>query len=463
MTATLLDHLSELILGLEHWGYVIVFLIVVLECQAFLGLFMPGESIVMLAGFFAGQEVFDIRVLIGVVAAAAIIGDSIGYEFGRWLGRDWLRRHGATFWLRAERLDQMDAFFARYGGMSVFFAHFLHVGRALMPFLAGASRLPYLRFLIYNGIGCALWAAIFSLLGYIFGQSWHLIEHWIGRASVLGAILVGALIAMVWLWRWITRRELEIRGWWRRFCARPVVANLRNRFAIQIDWLERRFSPEGFLGIHLTVGVLLLLAATAIFSGLVQQIGTRDLFVALDLRVADWFENHTAAPMDATMLYITRLKSTIWLAALVLAAALIWRHDRHHLRVLVLAVPGGVLLDFFLKQFFAWARPHLSDDSFSVMQMDMMGATVVYGTLAYLLVRSLRRWRWRALVAVLPLLLLLLIALSSLYLRASLLSILLAAIIEGVVWLLLCISGVEIVRWRENAHRDTSARTQEVK
>ena len=127
------------------------------------------------------------------------------------------------------------------------------------------------------------------------------------------------------------------------------MANLRNRFAIQIDWLERRFSPEGFLGIHLTIGILLLLAATAIFSGLVQQIGTGDLFVALDLQVADWIENHTAAPMDTAMFYIARLKSTIWLAALVLAAAIIGRREKHHLRVLVLAVPGGVLLDFLLK------------------------------------------------------------------------------------------------------------------
>ena len=132
----MLEQLNDLIQGLENWGYVIVFLIVLLECQAFLGLFMPGESMVMLTGFLAGQDVLDIHWLIGVVAVAAIMGDSIGYEFGRWLGRDWLKRHGPSFWLRPDRLDKMDAFFARHGGLSVLFAHFLHVGRALMPFLA---------------------------------------------------------------------------------------------------------------------------------------------------------------------------------------------------------------------------------------------------------------------------------------------------------------------------------------
>ena len=76
--ATILDQLNELIQHLENWGYLVVFLIVMLECQAFLGLFMPGESMVLLAGFLAGQEVFDVRLLIGVVAMGAIIGDSIG-------------------------------------------------------------------------------------------------------------------------------------------------------------------------------------------------------------------------------------------------------------------------------------------------------------------------------------------------------------------------------------------------
>jgi len=182
--ATMLEQINDLIQHLENWGYLIVFLIVVLECQAFLGLFMPGESMVLLAGFLAGQDVFDVRLLIGVVAVGAIIGDSIGYELGRRLGRDWLRRHGPGFWLRQDRLDQLDALFARYGGLGVFFAHFLHVGRALMPFLAGASRLPYLRFLFYNALGCILWATIFTLLGYVFGQSWHLIDRWIGRAGI---------------------------------------------------------------------------------------------------------------------------------------------------------------------------------------------------------------------------------------------------------------------------------------
>ena len=454
----MLEQLNDLILRLDNWGYVIVFLIVLLECQAFLGFFMPGESIVMVAGFLAGQDVLDIRALIVVVSVAAILGDSIGYEFGRRLGRDWLRRHGEKFWLRPERLDRMDAFFTRYGGLSVLFAHFLHVGRALMPFFAGAARLPYLRFLSFNAIGCILWATIYSLLGYLFGQSWHLIDRWIGRAGVIAAILSTMVVVTIVLWRGIASRELEIREWWRQFCARPAVVNFRRRFARQIDWLEQRFSAKGYLGIHLTVGIFLLFAAAAIFSGLMQQIGTRDWFVAADFRVAEWFANHSGGTMTPAMDLTAHLGSRYWLAAFVLVGALLGRRIRYSLQLLLVAAPGGVLLDFLLKWVFARERPRFGHGVFlGPLDGDLLSATVVYGALAYILVRGVRRWHWRALVVIGTVLLIFLVALSSLYLGGTELSDALAAMMEGAVWLFFCISGVEIVRWREEEHRAVPA------
>ena len=144
-----------------------------------------------------------------------------------------------------------------------------------------------------------------------------------------------------------------------------------------------------------------------------------------------------------------------------LAAALICRRERHRLRLLLIAAPGGVLLDFVLKQLFARERPHFGPAlgrgmSVGPLDGDLMTATVVYGALAYVLVRSLERWHWRALVIVATILLIFLVALSSLYFGASQLSDAVAAMIEGAAWLLFCISGVEIVRWRENARGNTS-------
>jgi undecaprenyl-diphosphatase len=88
----MLDHSIGLASHLGHCGYLIVFLVVMLECQPLLGLFMPGESLVLVSGALAAGGIFDLDALIVTVAAAAIVGDSIGYELGRHLGQDWLRR-----------------------------------------------------------------------------------------------------------------------------------------------------------------------------------------------------------------------------------------------------------------------------------------------------------------------------------------------------------------------------------
>jgi hypothetical protein len=260
------------------------------------------------------------------------------------------------------------------------------------------------------------------------------------------------------LWRGIASRELEIREWWRQLLTRPAVVSFRLRFARQIDWLEQRFSPRGYLGIHLTVGIILLFAATAIFGGLLERIGTRGWFIAADARVAEWFANHANRAMSPVMESIARLTSIWSLGALVLVATLIWHRHRHRLRLLLIAAPGGVLLDFLLKRIFLRERLHFSHGiAFGPLDGDIMTATVVYGALAYLFVRSPGRWHWRVLVIAATVLFILSITLSSLYLQAIELSDALVAMIEGAAWLLFCISGVEIVRWREAARRDPGA------
>jgi hypothetical protein len=121
-----------------------------------------------------------------------------------------------------------------------------------------------------------------------------------------------------------------------------------------------------------------------------------------------------------------------------------------------------VLLDLLLKYLFAQERPRFGRAlghgmEFGPLGGDLLIATIIYGALAYVLVRSLPRWSWRALVIVVTVLLVFVVTLSSLYLRAAELSEALAAMIEGAAWLLFCISGVEIMRWREAALRETGA------
>ena len=203
----MMDHLVNQLDHLGHWGYLVFFVIVFLECQALVGLVMPGESLVLLGGFLASQDLFRLPYLMVVIALAAILGDSFSYELGRRLGRDWLLKHGHRVRLTPAHLERVERFLMRHGGKSVLIGHFMHIMRALLPFVAGASRMTYWRFLAYNGAGCIIWTVLFSLVGYFVGESWSLVAHWIGRIGAALAAVVLLAVACGWLWRRARRKS----------------------------------------------------------------------------------------------------------------------------------------------------------------------------------------------------------------------------------------------------------------
>jgi len=182
---------------LGHWAYAVIFLAATLEASAFLGLLVPGETLTVAAGFLASAGVLDLAPTIVAAALGATAGDSIGYEMGRRLGRPWLVHHGERLGFSGHRLAQLEALFARHGGRAIVIARFIGFLRALAPFVAGAARMPYRRFLFFNVVGAWAWALCFVLLGYFLGESWWVAERWIGR---VGAIAAGVVLAGVLLW-----------------------------------------------------------------------------------------------------------------------------------------------------------------------------------------------------------------------------------------------------------------------
>jgi membrane protein DedA with SNARE-associated domain len=201
----MVEALLALLGRVGSWSYLLIFVAATLEASAFVGVFVPGDTVAILAGALVWEGILDLPETILVAAAGAIVGDSIGYELGRHLGRSWLLRHGARFGLDPQRLRRLDELFERHGGKTVLFARFVAFFRALVPFAAGSSRMPYLRFLAFNVVGAVLWAVGFVCLGYFLGASWRIAERWIGRAGVIGATVV-LVIVVLWLRRRHGRR-----------------------------------------------------------------------------------------------------------------------------------------------------------------------------------------------------------------------------------------------------------------
>lgn len=459
----MLDYLINFVSDIGHWGYLAIFIIVALECQVLLGLVMPGESLVLAGGFFAEQGLLNVGILIFVISVAATLGDSMGYVLGRHLGRGWLLKHGMRFGLRQAHLDRVDGVFVRHGGKAVFASHFLHVLRSLMPFAAGARRMRYLKFLLFNTMGCIVWATVYVVLGYLAGASWHVAAKWIGRASeIVGAALLFA-IALGWLWHWLGRHEDTVRRRWRGVVDHPRVAVLRLQFAPQLEFLLDRLSPHGYLGLHLTMGMLLIIGASGLFGWIAQDVVAGDPLTVVDLHVAAWLHERQTPGIITTMQLVSGLASTTWVTFVSIVSALVlsWKKCWYWVLALVLVVPGGMLLNLFLKSSFHRQRPSFADsllffDGYSFPSGHTMAATLLYGLLAAFTLNSLDvwRWRWRVGAVLGAFVMVLLVGFSRVYLGAHYLSDILGGVAAGLAWLALTITAVDILRRRRNFAHD---------
>jgi membrane protein DedA with SNARE-associated domain len=177
------------------YGYYAVFVLVGAES---LGIPLPGETALILAAVYAGQQHrLDPWALWGVASAAAIIGDNIGFWVGDKGGYPLARKYGSKIGLDERKLKTARYLFARYGGKVVFFGRWVSILRAYAAFLAGTSKMRWYRFLIANALGGITWAAVYTFAAYMLGDSFRHLSHtldWaIGGVAVI-AIVVVALV-----------------------------------------------------------------------------------------------------------------------------------------------------------------------------------------------------------------------------------------------------------------------------
>ncbi|GAA1652455.1 DedA family protein [Georgenia ruanii] len=204
MIATLTAAVVALVSGLHGPAlYALVGLLAFGEGAAFLGLVLPGETAVFLGAALVAQGHGRLALLVPVIAVAAVAGDSVGYEVGRWLGPR-LRSGRLGRWIGVARWRRAEAEIERRGAAAVVLGRWVGVLRALVPAVAGATRMPYRRFLTANVAGGVSWAVAVSLLGYGAGAAWPQVQAWLGRG---GLVLVAAVVVIL-----LSRRVLGRGG-----------------------------------------------------------------------------------------------------------------------------------------------------------------------------------------------------------------------------------------------------------
>ncbi len=192
-------HLDELVRDYGVWVYLILFLIVFCETGLVVTPFLPGDSLLFAVGALCGAgQVMDIWISMGLLLAAAILGDTVNYWAGHWCGPKVFRAAGSR-WLNPKHLERTHAFMERYGGKAIIIARFVPIVRTFAPFVAGIGRMTYGRFMSYNVVGAILWVGLFVPAGYFFGNMPLVKKNF--SLVILAIIVVSMLPGVIEIWR----------------------------------------------------------------------------------------------------------------------------------------------------------------------------------------------------------------------------------------------------------------------
>ncbi|MEP7061274.1 MAG: DedA family protein [Betaproteobacteria bacterium] len=172
------------------WFYAILAAVIFAETGLVVFPFLPGDSVLFLAGTVIASAGLDVHLLVFVLSLAAIAGDSVNYAIGRYIGPRVFERPDSR-WLRREHLLRTQRFYDRHGGATIIIARFVPIIRTFAPFLAGVASMPYPRFLAYNVVGGIVWIAALTYAGYFLGNI-----PWVKQnlSLILAAIIVVSLI-----------------------------------------------------------------------------------------------------------------------------------------------------------------------------------------------------------------------------------------------------------------------------
>ncbi len=274
------DDLQQLLEDVSNtlgaWTYLLVGVFAFAETGAFVGLVVPGETVMLLGGAVAGQGAIDVYILIAIAWFAAWAGDTTSFLVGRRLGRDFVLRHGPRFGLGHERFEGVEDYFSRHGGKTIFIGRFVGIVRALAPFIAGGSGMRYRAFVPYSILGTGIWSSAHILIGYVFSRSIDTAAKYAGRGAFLLGTLIAVTVGSIFLYRRLRvaeNRRAAVRWMEGHAVARwPVV--LGRRFQPQLRFLWARVTPGGTFGLEFTtlmatlaVAGFVLVAYASIVSG----------------------------------------------------------------------------------------------------------------------------------------------------------------------------------------------------
>lgn len=446
-----IDHFLPTLEHIGILGYWIVFAVAFLESVAFIGLFVPGATVVIVAGVLVARGYFDLGDMIWFAALGAVLGDSLSYYLGT-KGTHFFRAEN-TF-LKLAHLNRGEVFFKRHGPKSILFGRFVGPIRSIVPFVAGLSGMDRQSFFLWNVFSGFIWAASHIFVGYFFGEVLHSVEVW---ASRFGFVVFWVILIILAVWLVVKRGQivlgfckLVIVSFTTSIPSYPMIMRFRHKHPAVLAFFRARIGGGRFSGFPLSLFSIAFLYVLILFLGVVQDVLVSETIVAADMRIADFLSILRDPELTQFFLWITMLgKWQVVLGFAVVASSLFWFWGKQfHIVPLWVAILGSEAVNLFGKLAVHRPRPEAAwyvESSFSFPSGHATIAVAFYGFLAYVLWQHYRlRWKWRTNVVFIATIIIFLIGLSRLYLGVHFFSDVWGGYLLGALWLII---GISISEW----------------
>ncbi len=335
-----------------------VYLLIAVLCWAeaafFLGFVTPGEIAVATGGILASLGHVSFTWLVVVAVAGTIAGNSTGY----WLGRRWgmgILESPRLQSLLGRPIGSAQAFMRERGEWAIVLGRLTTPTRIVVPFLAGASNLPYRRFLAFDLPATVVWALAWTALGYFLGESWNRLQDTAGTAAIFVLALFVTGLVIKWVTTWIARNRRRVQAAARLFLKATGTRGIARALGPGFAWLGRRLHPGLARGLSLTVAFLTITGALAGVGLVLAQTRAVWGLALLDFPVLEWMvANRTDEAVTFARATLEYLRwPNVLLLAVPLAAAARWTGMRATLRVLaglVGAAGGAYVLDTYVLE-----------------------------------------------------------------------------------------------------------------
>jgi len=441
--------------GYAGW---VAFFAAFLETLIGAGYFLPGSTILLLMGVFAGQGFIDIRIVFVFAFLGAFVGDQENYFLGRKYGLTLLDRP----WLHISDkiIKKAEYFLDSYGSVSVFFGRFLPGVKESISFIAGTLKMNYGKFLFWETLGAIGWSLEFVGVGYLFSSSLSLARLWLERTTYILLVLALFFIFIYLLVYFIKKNASDVsavlKSLKESILSNQKIKNWITNHPKSVRFTINRTIKSDFFGLPFTLLLISFLYILALFAGSVEDFVSKDSIVITDHIIANIIPALRTLGLNSFFTYITLLgKTEVAVAFLLCTFVILWAGGKKlYMLPLLISVSGAGIFMYLSKLAFHRPRPDIAlyfEPTYSFPSGHATMSVAIYGFVGYLLMHFSKEFKTKINIFFITTILVLLIGISRIYLGEHYLSDVYSGYLLGSIWFVI---AVAFTRWLEEKTKD---------